>query len=1006
MRNKGLIIALTLIVSVLCIYFLSFTMVSRRVQQQAVDYATRNGQTDQLKRQHYLDSVWRAPVINVLGVDYTYKDVRQSELGLGLDLKGGMHVTLEVSPVEIVRAMSGNSKDVNFNKALAQAQEAQKTNASTPFTALFYQAYRDIAPNDKLARIFANTTNKSRGIDINSTNEKVIAAIDKEEEEAIDRSFNILRTRVDKFGVNQPNIQRVKGTGRIQIELPGVDNPERIRKLLQGQAKLEFWEVWRTDEFGPYFNQLNEVLNAKEAAEKLNGTAAATPAAATTDSTATAAATAGDSTSLASQLAKKDTKATAKADSANPAKQSSVLAKLFTMPGALGSNVRDTARVNSLMKSPEVRAVLPPNLTFLWGVKPELIEGQEYLQLYAIRKAREATAPLGGEVVADARQDYDQGGRPEVSMQMNPSGGSKWQKLTAANIGRQVAIVLDDYVYSAPVVQAEIAGGNSSISGNFSIEEAQDLANVLKAGKLPAPTRIVEEAVVGPSLGQEAINQGLYSSLAGLVIIMIFMAIYYGKAGLVADLALLFNGFLILGVLAQFGTALTLPGIAGLVLTFGMAVDANVLIFERIREELNHGLSVKDAINKGYARAFSAIFDSNVTTMLIAVILGFFGTGPVQNFAITLGIGVLTSFLSAVYVSRIIIEWLTKGKETTTISFSTPVSRNLFKNVNFDIVGKRKLAYVASAAFIVLGFVLMAVQGGPNLGVDFRGGRSYVVDFSKPEVASDVRESLAADFQGAGTEVKTFGAENRLRITTSYLADDESTAGDAKVQNALLNGLKKYGADNPKIQSTSKVGATVADDIKRTSVLSLGLTLLGIFVYVLFRFEKWQYSMAAVVALFHDALLVIAAFPIARLFGLNYEMDQVFVAAVLTIIGFSMNDTVVIYDRIREYLRENPHLTFAQVVNPALNSTFSRTMITFTTVFLVVVVLYIFGGETLRSFSFAMIVGIIFGTYSSLFIATPIILDTYGRKEARERGTTMSTEIAAADAPTLSTTVH
>ncbi|MCB2376052.1 protein translocase subunit SecDF [Hymenobacter sp. BT635] len=1001
MRNKGLIIALTVVVTALCAYFLFFTYISRGVQQDAVRYASKSGKLDERQRQHYLDSVWRAPVFG----PYTYRDVRASELGLGLDLKGGMHVTLEVSPVEIVRAMSGNSKDVNFNKALVQAQELQKTNPSTPFTALFAQAYRTIAPNDRLARIFANTTNKSRGIDINSTNEKVIAAIDKEEEEAIERSFNILRTRVDKFGVNQPNIQRVKGTGRIQIELPGVDNPDRVRKLLQGQAKLEFWEVWRTDEFGPYFNQLNEVLTAKEATDKLNGTAAAPAAATTTDTTATAATTAaGDSSSLASQLAKKKP-ATAAADSANP-QQGNALAKLFTMPGALGSNVRDTARVNSMLKMPEVRAVLPPNLTFLWGVKPDVIEGQEYLQLYAIRKGREAVAPLGGEVVSDARQDYDQGGRPEVSMQMNPSGAKKWQRLTAANIGRQVAIVLDDYVYSAPVVQAEIAGGNSSISGNFSIEEAQDLGNVLKAGKLPAPTRIVEEAVVGPSLGQEAINQGLYSSLAGLVLIMVFMALYYGKAGLVADAALLFNGFLILGVLAQFGTALTLPGIAGLVLTFGMAVDANVLIFERIREELDHGLTVKDAINKGYARAFSAIFDSNVTTMLIAVILGFFGTGPVQNFAITLGIGVLTSFLSAVFVSRMIIEWLTKNKETTSITFSTPISRHLFKGMNFDIVGKRKIAYIASTVFIIIGFVLMAVQGGPNLGVDFRGGRSYVVDFNKAEVASDVKESLADDFKGAGTEVKTFGAANRLRITTGYLAEDESTAADEKVQNALLAGLKQYGADNPQIKSTSKVGATIADDIKKTSVLSLGLTLLGIFVYVLFRFEKWQYSMAAVIALFHDALLVIAAYPIARLFGLNYEMDQIFVAAVLTIIGFSMNDTVVIYDRIREYLRENPNLTFAQVVNPALNSTFSRTMITFTTVFLVVIVLYIFGGETLRSFSFAMIVGIIFGTYSSLFIATPIILDTYGRKEARERGTTTSTVISDADAPKLSTTVQ
>ncbi|PJJ54820.1 protein translocase subunit SecDF [Hymenobacter chitinivorans] len=1002
MRNKGLIIALTAVVTALCAYFLFFTFISRGVQKDAVAYASKGGKLDERQRQHYLDSVWRAPVFG----PYTYRDVRASELGLGLDLKGGMHVTLEVSPVEIVRAMSGNSKDVNFNKALTQAQELQRTNPSTPFTALFAQAYRNIAPNDRLARIFANTTNKSRGIDINSTNEKVIAAIDKEEEEAIDRSFNILRTRVDKFGVNQPNIQRVKGTGRIQIELPGVDNPDRVRKLLQGQAKLEFWEVWRTDEFGPYFNQLNEVLSAKEAAEKLNGTAAATPAAAATDTTTTAAtAAAGDSSSLASQLAKKKPNTAAKADSANP-QQSSALAKLFTMPGALGSNVRDTARVNALMKSPEVRNVLPANLTFLWGVKPDVIEGQEYLQLYAIRKSREATAPLGGEVVSDARQDYDQGGRPEVSMQMNPSGAKKWQRLTAANIGRQVAIVLDDYVYSAPVVQAEIAGGNSSISGNFSIEEAQDLANVLKAGKLPAPTRIVEEAVVGPSLGQEAINQGLYSSLAGLVLIMIFMAVYYGKAGLVADAALLFNGFLILGVLAQFGTALTLPGIAGLVLTFGMAVDANVLIFERIREELDHGLTVKDAINKGYARAFSAIFDSNVTTMLIAVILGFFGTGPVQNFAITLGIGVLTSFLSAVFVSRLIIEWLTRGKETTSITFSTPLSRHLFKGLNFDIVGKRKIAYIASTIVIVTGFVLMAVQGGPNLGVDFRGGRSYIVDFPKAEVASDVREVVTKSFQGAGTEVKTFGSPTRLRITTSYMADDESVAADQKVETALLQGLKQYGVTKANIPNTAKIGATIADDIKKTSVLSLGLTLLGIFVYVLFRFEKWQYSMAAVVALFHDALLVIAAYPIARLFGLNYEMDQIFVAAVLTIIGFSMNDTVVIYDRIREYLRENPHLTFAQVVNPALNSTFSRTMITFTTVFLVVIVLYIFGGETLRSFSFAMIVGIIFGTYSSLFIATPIILDTYGRKEARERGTSTSTVITDADAPKLSTTVQ
>ncbi|SET78964.1 protein translocase subunit SecDF [Hymenobacter actinosclerus] len=971
MRNKGLIIALTVILSALCIYFLSLTLISRGVQRDAERYATRGGQIVEKQRQHYLDSVWRAPVFGPL----TYKEVRQSELGLGLDLNGGMHLTLEVSPVEIVRAMSGKSKDANFNKAMAQAQELQRTNPGTPFTTLFAQSFRQVAPNDKLARIFANTINKG-AIDINSSDQKVISEINKQLEDAIDRSFNILRTRIDKFGTSQPSIQRVKGTGRIQIELPGVDNPDRVRKLVQGQAKLEFWEVWRQDEFAPYLNQLNQVLSAKEAA------AAPAAAAATTAGAATAAAP-GDTSALARQLAQKNT-AAAKTDTSALA-QKNVLGSLFTMPGTLGANIRDTARVNAMLRSADTRAVLPSNLSLMWGVKPDLIDGQEYLQLYAIRKSRDAEAPIGGEVVSDARGDFSQqGGGAEVSMQMNPNGARKWQRLTAANIGRQVAIVLDDYVYSAPVVQAEIAGGNSSISGNFTIEEAQDLASVLKAGKLPAPTRIVEEAVVGPSLGQEATNQGLYSTLGGLLIIMAFMAAYYGRAGIVADAVLLFNLFLIMGILAQFSFALTLPGIAGLLLVIAASVDANVLIFERIREEMDHGLQPKDAINKGYSRAFSAIFDANVTTLIIATILFIFGTGPVQNFAITLLIGVFTSFLSAVYISRLIIEWMVKGKETTSLTFSTFLSRNLFKNVNFDIVGKRKLAYLFSTVFILIGFGLMYLQGGPNLGVDFRGGRAYIVSFDKPVVASEARDVLTNQyFGGAGTEAKTFGADNRLRITTGYLANDESVAADEKVKAALLAGLNaKYGAFKPNIESTAKVGATIADDIKRTSVLSLGLTLLAIFVYVLFRFEKWQYSMAAVVALFHDALIVIASFPIARAFGLNYEMDQVFVAAILTTIGFSMNDTIVIYDRIREYLHENKHLTFAQVVNPALNSTFSRTMITFTTVFLVMLVLYIFGGETLRSFSFAMLLGVVFGTYSSLFIAAGLIVDTYGGKEA------------------------
>ncbi|MCC3157598.1 protein translocase subunit SecDF [Hymenobacter sp. 15J16-1T3B] len=978
MRNKGIVIALTLIVSALCVYFLYFTFVSRRVQADAVRYATKNGVVNQTQRQRYLDSVWRAPVTSVLGADYTYRDVRASELGLGLDLKGGMHVTLEVSPVEIVRAMAGNSKDPKFNQALRRAQELQKQNPSASFTALFAQSWREVAPGDKLARIFANTTNRSRNIDAGTSDEKVLRTIDQEVEEAITRAFTILRTRVDKFGVNQPNIQRVKGTGRIQVEMPGVDNPDRIRKLLQSQAKLEFWEVWNLDEIGPFLTQANDLIIAQEKAAK-NGTA--TPAAATAGDTAATAAAAADTTSLAGKLAAKNNKAAAK-DTSAAAQQGQGLFRYLTAvgPGTLGARLRDTARVNALLASPEVKATLPPNLTFLWSFKPDVVGKEEMLTIYPIRKSRDGQAPIGGEVVTDARQDYDQSGQPEVSMQMNPSGAKKWQKLTGANVNRQVAIVLDDQVQSAPRVNGEIAGGNSSISGSFTIDEAQDLATKLKSGTLPAPTRIVEEAVVGPSLGQEAINQGLYSSLAGLAIIMVFMAFYYGRAGLVADAALLFNMFLILGVLAQFSTALTLPGIAGMILVIATSVDANVLIFERIREELNHGLTHKDAINKGYSRAFTAIFDTNVTTLIIAIILGFFGTGPVQNFAVTLGIGVFTSFLSAFFVSRLIIEWLIKGKETTRITFSTFLSRNLFQNVNFDIVGKRYIAYALSSAVIVIGFVLMFIQGGPNLGVDFRGGRAYVVDFNKTMVASDVREHLHGVFQDAGTEVKTYGSPDRLRITTGYLADDESVAADQKVRAALDRGLQQYASDAPVVQSTSKVGATIADDIKKTSVLSLGLTLLAIFVYVLFRFEKWQYSMAAVVALFHDALFVIAAYPIARALGMNLEIDQVFVAAVLTVIGYSMNDTVVIYDRIREYLRENPNLTFAQVVNPALNSTFSRTMITATTILMVVTVLFFFGGETLRSFSFAMIVGMIIGTYSSLFIAAPLILDTSAGK--------------------------
>ena len=987
MRNKTGILLLTIVVTVLCAYYLSFTFVSRGVQRDAEKFATNaKGIVDTNKKYAYLDSVRKVPVFNFLGKKYTYEEVQNSELSLGLDLKGGMHVTLEVSPVEIIKSMAGNSKDPSFLKALQVAQQRQ-ANSQAKFTTLFAQAYREINPTGRLAAIFSNTANKGR-INYNSTNEQVIAAIDTEVEGAIDRSFNILQTRIDKFGVNQPNIQRLKGKDQIQIELPGVTDAARVRKLLQGSANLEFWEVWKAEEFSPYFTQLNAVLAKQEAANKLAGKTAPTTKANDDVLAQSAAKPAIDpltgkpvTDSAATDTTKANTVASAKTDSTKTdslaANQSSQLARLFTvLPGGLGTNVRDTAKVNALFRRPEVQAIFPSNMKFLWAVKPIVgQDNQEFLEFYAIKKGRDGKAPVSGDAISDARQDFDQQGRPEVSMGMNPAGAKKWQRLTASTIGRQVAIVLDNYVYSAPVVQGEIPNGNSSISGNFTVEEAQDLANILKAGKMPAPTRIVEEAIVGPSLGQEAINQGLLSSVAAMAIVVIFMIFYYSKGGFVADLALLFNIFFIVGILAQFNAALTLPGIAGMVLTMGMSVDANVLIFERIREELALGVNIKDAIHKGYDRAFSSIFDSNVTTLLAGIILYFFGSGPVKGFAITLMLGIATSFFTAVFVSRLILEYMTR-KNANSMSFSTVFSRNLFKNFNYNFIKYRKLAYIGSSALILFGFIMMYVQGGPNLGVDFKGGRSYVVDFNNAVPASEVRTTLMDDFKGSGTDVKTFGASNRLKITTSYLAEDESTQADQTVQAALESGLKQYSAQNPQILSSSKVGATLADDIQKTAVISVLLSFAGIFLYVMLRFRKWQYSLGGVVALVHDALMVTAFFAIGRIFGLNYEMDQVFIASILTIIGFSINDTVVIYDRIREHISNNPRVKLREVINPALNDTLSRTIITSLTVLFVVVILFVFGGETLRGFSYAMLVGVISGMYSTLFIATPILLDT------------------------------
>ncbi|WP_162427618.1 protein translocase subunit SecDF [Pontibacter pudoricolor] len=974
MRNKSLIITLTVIVSALCLYFLSFSFVAHNVQKDAEAFATdAQGNIDLVKKQDYLDSIWKEPVF----LGYTYQEIKENELGLGLDLKGGMHVVLEVSPVEIIKSMSGNSKDPNFLKALARAQELQK-NSQERFTTLFAQAYREVEPDGRLSRIFSNSANRGK-ISYESSNKEVIDIIDKEVEDAIGRSFNILRTRIDKFGVNQPNIQRLKGSGRIQIELPGIDNPERVRKLLQGMANLEFWEVWSPQEFSPYFMQLNEYLTQQEKAGNLNlrETETKNPlkaAAAKGDVLAQAAAS--DSNAVAaSDTTAKDTAAAALAAADSLANQAGPLARLFTqLPNGIGANVRDTAKINDIFARPDVRAIFPPNMKFLWDVKPIAGDNrQEFVELYAVKKGRDGKAPLSGDAINDARQDFDQQGRPEINMTMNPTGAKKWARLTGNNVGRQIAIVLDNYVYSAPVVQGEITGGSSSISGNFTIEEAQDLANILKAGKMPAPTRIVEEAIVGPSLGQEAINQGLLSTLAGLVIVVVFMIAYYSRGGFIADLALVFNIFFILGILAQFNAALTLPGIAGIVLTLGMAVDANVLIFERMREEARKGLSMREVINKGYDKAFITILDANVTTFLAGFILYFFGSGPVKGFAITLMLGIVTSFFTSVYISRLLIErsFLKTGK----LSFSNAFAERMFQNVKFDVMKWKKPAYAFSLSLIIFGFVAMAIKG-PNLGVDFQGGRSYVVEFDKAIPASDVRAALTDDFHEEGTEVKTFGASNRVKVITSWLADDESLQADEQVKAALDAGLAEFSDLNPEVLSSSKVGATVADDIQNTAVIALLLSLVGIFIYVMFRFNKWQFSLGGVVALLHDALMIIAIFAILDLFGISYEMDQIFIAAILTIIGFSINDTVVIFDRVREYMNDNPKAHVREIINPALIDTFSRTIITSVTVFMVVLVLFIFGGEILRGFSLAMLIGVVFGVYSTLFIASPIVVDT------------------------------
>lgn len=1002
MKNKNTIVFLTIVITALCLYYLSITFFSRGIQADAIEYAQdESGIVNQPKKQAYLDSIWTEPVLNLMGAEFTYKDIKDIELNLGLDLQGGMHVTLEVSPVEIIKGLSGNSQDPDFLRAIELASERKKENQSS-YTQLFQDAYTEVSSGNRLSRIFSNAANRGK-ISFESSNAEVMGVIETEVDQAIDRAFQILRTRVDRFGTSQPNIQRLQGTSRIQIELPGVDNPERVRKLLQGVAKLEFWEVYETNEIASTLNAINEELSkiekaAKEIPSSLNGELQ--PADSQTGN------------SLEDQVAQ----ATDSAASDSTALETPGVSSFFSLqkqgpfPGFY-YDLADTSKINKVFNNEVIARLIPSNLSFKWSVK--VAEDTELLQLFPIKTGR-GEAPLTGEVITGARQSLDQFAKPSVSMQMNSIGAKKWKNITGKNINRRIAVVLDNYVYTAPNVNQEIANGSSEISGNFSVEEAEDLANILKAGSLPAPTRIVEEAVIGPTLGIEAQKQGVTSILAGLLIVVIFMMAYYAKGGIIANVALLFNIFFIMGILANLGAALTLPGIAGIVLTIGMSIDANVLIFERIREELRNGIPLLQAISSGYKKAYSSIIDANVTTFLTGVILYTLGQGPVKGFAVTLMIGIICSFFSAVFITRVIVTQMTKKGNESKISFDTPFSRGWLTNINIDFLGKRRLAYLISTIIIVVG-ALALTTSGLRLGVDFKGGRSYIVKFDEPMVASDMKAALASGvFTEDGVEVKEYNSSDVLKITTSYRVDEESTQADDEVRSTLVEGVaaatgKQFIAEKLNVDAgqftiagSSKVLPTIADDIKNSSYKSFGLSILAIFLYILIRFRRWQFSLGAIVALVHDAFIVLSAFAIAGWIGISYEIDQVFIAALLTVIGYSINDTVVVFDRIRENLQLKGSKDLIGTFNESINSTISRTLITSMTTLIVVLVLFIFGGEVLRGFSFALLIGILVGTYSSVFVATPTVVDltkkTLGAAADKERDTARARAAAKAEA--------
>lgn len=1012
MQNKGVIKLLAVILAVFSLYQLSFSVVTRRVEKKAAEYATSAESVEMAeilakgdqnaydylldsiqgaRETYYLDSMSTVKVYPIFG--QTYRQAKEMEINLGLDLKGGMNVMMEVSVPDIINVLSGHSTDPTFVEAIRIANE-QHLNSQRDYVDLFGDAFQQLDPNAKLAPIFLFEF-KDKGITVNSSNAEVLDVIKEETNSAIDRSYQILRTRIDRFGVAQPNIQKLENSGRILVELPGIKDPKRVRKLLQGTAQLEFWETYNFTELYTYFdeanarlaeiNKVNEGLTEDKKEE--------------TKSDDEPALLANDSLKAQEEALEEMRSNFPIYNYLTPSYYQNEAGQTYPAQTArVGmALVKDTANINRMLK--QVKNVFPRNVKFAWCVKPNVdaTTGAEYIDLVALKTSRENTAALGGEVIVDARQDYDQNGRVEVTIQMNSEGAKAWKRLTGENIGRQVAIVLDDYVYSYPVVNDEIPSGRSSISGgDMTLEEAQDLANILKAGKLPAPARILEENVVGPSLGQEAIQSGLWSLIIAFILVLIYMMFFYNKAGIASDLALIVNIFFMFGVLASFGTVLTLPGLAGIVLTLGMAVDSNVIIFERIKEEIRAGKGLRTAIADGYKAAYSAILDGNITTFLTAFVLFQFGTGPVQGFATTLMIGIATSLFTSLFITRLVFEgWLKKDKN---INFSNNATRNFLKNTSFDFIKFGKTAAIIAIVMCVISVGSLAVRG-LNLGIDFKGGRNYVVRFDKDVTVNEVRNALAnvEEFENV-PEVKTYGPNRQVKITTDYKINDNHPEIDQEIQGLIYDALKglyttemtydQFTTDSDKsnvllgILSSQKVGATVADDVTRKAFIAVIISLVVMFVYIAIRFRRWQYGLSSIICLTHDTLLVIGMYSLFNnILPFTMEVNQSFIAAVLTIIGYSINNTVVIFDRVRENVNLFPKKGWKERFNSANNSTLLRTINTSGTTIVVLLAIFIFGGETIRGFVFALLVGMLAGTFSSLFIASPLAYKLFKGKE-------------------------